>query len=80
MSRTRIAISLDPAVLARVDRLIETGAYPNRSRAVEHALAETLARFEADAFARECAKLDPRFEKELAEEALALDAAAWSRS
>lgn len=80
MSRTKIAISLDTAVLAQVDRLVETGAYPNRSRAVEYAVAEALARFEVDAFARECAKLDPQFEKELAEEGLAVDAAAWPQS
>jgi Arc/MetJ-type ribon-helix-helix transcriptional regulator len=80
MPRTKIALSLDAAVLDQVDRLVAAGAYPNRSRAVEHAVTETLARLEADAFARECAKLDPEFEKKLAEEGLALDAAAWPES
>jgi hypothetical protein len=51
--------------------------YPNRSRAIESAVAEKLQRFDRGRLARECAKLDPTFEKALADEGLSDDAAAW---
>ena len=77
MSRTKIAITLDQAVLDRVDRLISQHVFPNRSRAIEEAVAEKLDRLERSRLAVECAKLDPAFEKALAEEGLSEDSAAW---
>ena len=77
MPRPKIAVSLDAATLARLDRLVERGAFPNRSRAVEQAVAEKLARLEHGRLARESANLDPAFEKALAEEELSADLDAW---
>ena len=77
MSRAKVAITLDRHTLERVDRLISHQVFPNRSRAIEEAVEEKLERLERSRLARECAKLDPRFEKALAEEGLSRDAAAW---
>jgi Arc/MetJ-type ribon-helix-helix transcriptional regulator len=77
MPKTKIAIALDPAVLARLDGLVGDGAFPSRSQAVEAAIEEKLQRLERTQLARECAKLDPATEKAMAEEGLTEDLAAW---
>ena len=77
MGRAKVAITLDERTLDRVDRLISNHVFPNRSRAIEEAVAEKLERLERSRLARECAKLDPKFEKALAEEGLSEDVAAW---
>jgi len=41
MSAAKIAVSLDPEALKEVDRLVESGAFPSRSRLIQDALAET---------------------------------------
>ena len=41
--------------------------FPSRSQAIEVAVQEKLARLDQGRLARECAKLDPDFEKALAE-------------
>ena len=68
MGSVKVAISIDSGTLARVDGLVARKVYPNRSRAIQSAVAEMLARMERGRLAAECAKLDPKFEKSLAEE------------
>lgn len=77
MPRAKIAISLDESTLARVDRLVAARVFPSRSRIIETAVAEKLQRLEHGRLSRECAKLDPAYEKALAEEGLALEAGDW---
>jgi metal-responsive CopG/Arc/MetJ family transcriptional regulator len=77
MSRSKIAISLDEQVLNRVDRLVKEALFPNRSQAIQVAVEEKLERLERSRLARECAKLDPEFEKSLAEEGLTEELAEW---
>jgi metal-responsive CopG/Arc/MetJ family transcriptional regulator len=77
MSKAKIAITLDRTVLDRIDRLIGQRVFPNRSRAIEESVEEKLDRIEGSRLAVECAKLDPVFEKALAEEGLSEDSAAW---
>ncbi len=77
MPRSKIAVSLDESTLARLDRLVAERVFPNRSRAVEQAVAEKIERLERRRLARECAKLDPAFEKALADEGLASDVGQW---
>ena len=77
MLRPKIAVSLDAATLARLDRLVARGVFPNRSRAVEQAVAEKLERLEHGRLARECANLDPAFEQAMADEGLGEDIAQW---
>ena len=77
MGRSKIAISLDEQVLNRVDRLVKEAVFPNRSQAIQVAVEEKLERLERSRLARECAKLDPEFEKSLAEEGLTEELAEW---
>lgn len=77
MGRAKVAITLEEHTLQRVDRLISSHVFPNRSRAIEAAVKEKLERIEKSRLALECAKLDSKFEQALAEEGLSEDAAAW---
>ena len=77
MARSKVAVSLDEQILQRLDGLVEEAVFPSRSQAIEVAVQEKLARLDQGRLARECAKLDPNFEKALAEEGFAEDAAAW---
>jgi metal-responsive CopG/Arc/MetJ family transcriptional regulator len=77
MRAAKIAITIDPDLLARLDQLVEERRFPSRSRAVQDAIRDKLDRLSRNRLARECAKLDPRFEQELADEGLAEDAAQW---
>ena len=61
MSASKIAISLEPRLLARLDELVEQNLFPNRSRAVQEAVREKLDRIQRGRLARECKKLDPQF-------------------
>jgi len=75
--RAKVAISLEESILERLDKLVERAVFSNRSQAIQEAVEEKLARMERSRLARECAKLDPAFEKALAEEGLSEDAAEW---
>jgi len=77
MGKSKVAISLDESTLDRLDRLVKKQVFPNRSQAIEEAVAEKLARLERSRLAQECAKLDPAFEKALAEEGLSEDLTEW---
>ena len=74
MSRTKVAVTLDEALLKRVDRLVRRAVFPNRSRAIQDAVAEKLARMDHGRLARECAKLDPREERAMAHAGMASEA------
>jgi Arc/MetJ-type ribon-helix-helix transcriptional regulator len=77
MSRSKIAITLDEGMLDRLDRLVARRVFPNRSRAIQLAVAEKLRKLERTRLARECAKLDPKFEKALAEEGMSEELGEW---
>ncbi len=77
MARSKVAISLDESTLNRLDKLVKKQVFPNRSQAIEEAVAKKLARLERSRLAQECAKLDPAFEKALADEGLSEDQAEW---
>ena len=77
MSRSKIAITIEESTLERLDELVQQSMYPSRSQAIQEAVEEKLARLKRSRLARECAKLDPRFEKALAEERLSEDLSEW---
>jgi Arc/MetJ-type ribon-helix-helix transcriptional regulator len=70
MATTKVAVTLEIGSLREVDRLVREGRFPSRSRAVQEALAEMLARRKRSRLAEELAKIDPREEQALAEEIL----------
>ena len=77
MSTAKIAISIEEKKLTRLDRLVADRVFPNRSKAIQAAVEEKLARLDRKRLKRECAKLDPRFEQALAEEGLSGELTQW---
>jgi metal-responsive CopG/Arc/MetJ family transcriptional regulator len=70
MTVQKIAITIDEELLEELDKLISARRFPNRSRAIQEAVREQLARLRRDRLARESAKLDRAFEQKLSEEGL----------
>jgi len=77
MAASKIAITIDTATLTRLDRLVREKKYANRSRAIQEALDDKIAKMERNRLREECEKLDPDEEKMLAEEGLGLEKDAW---
>jgi Arc/MetJ-type ribon-helix-helix transcriptional regulator len=77
MPKTKVAVTVDSALLSRVDQLVASRRFANRSQAVEAALADAVARVARTRLARECAKVDPREERAMAEEGLAGSRDTW---
>lgn len=77
MPKAKVAVTLDRKLIDRVDRLVKAARFPNRSQAIEIALAEKLERLEQGRLARECAKLNPKEEQSIADEGLAVDNDVW---
>lgn len=73
MPKTKVALTLDSALLDQVDDLVARARFRNRSQAIEAALAEKLARLARTRLAEECAKLDPAEERRFADEAWGTD-------
>lgn len=77
MAVAKIAITIDESILSEVDRLVRQHVFPSRSRAIQEAVGEKVRRLAANRLARECAKLDPKAEKALAEEGMCGEVASW---
>ena len=77
MSVAKVTISIDQSLLKRVDRLVTSHVFPNRSQVVQQALEEKIARIDNTRLARECAKLHPAEEQALADQDIAGQAALW---
>jgi len=65
MGQAKVAISIDDTLLIKLDNLVSEHLFPNRSRAIQEAVQEKLERLERSRLARECANLNPAFEKNL---------------
>ena len=68
MAVSKIAITIDDNLLKQLDLMVKSKVYPNRSKAIQEAVADKLKRFERTRLAQECAKLDPDYEQNIAEE------------
>jgi metal-responsive CopG/Arc/MetJ family transcriptional regulator len=77
MAQSKVAITMEERLLRRLDRAVSQRKFPNRSRAIQEAVQEKLDRLDRSRLARESAKLDPSFERQLADESLAGDVAEW---
>jgi Arc/MetJ-type ribon-helix-helix transcriptional regulator len=77
MPKTKVAVTVDTALLGRVDELVAARRFANRSQAVETALADTVARVDRTRLARECAKVNPREEQARAEAGFAGSRDTW---
>ena len=79
MSQTKVAITIEEGILARVDDLVQRKVFVNRSRAIQDAVQEKLDRMERSRLAQECAKLDPEYERAMADEGLSEELDAWPK-
>ena len=77
MGKAKIAITLDAEFIGELDRLVEENYFQNRSQAIRDAVSEKLARMKRSRLSMECSKLEPAFEKAMAEEGLAEDVSQW---
>ena len=65
LTRKRLSDSI-----SSLGQLVRRHKFRNRSKAIQEAVEEKLAKLEQSRLARECAKLDPTFEKAMAEEGI----------
>jgi metal-responsive CopG/Arc/MetJ family transcriptional regulator len=70
MNTVKVAITIQADLLQRVDSLVSKRVFPNRSRAIQEAVREKLARVDRSRLAKESAKLDPKFEQAMAEDGI----------
>jgi metal-responsive CopG/Arc/MetJ family transcriptional regulator len=77
MASAKIAITMDESTLRRLDRLVTERMFPNRSKAIQEVVEEKLKKLERNRLFRECLKLDPAVEKEMAEEGIAEELEQW---
>jgi Arc/MetJ-type ribon-helix-helix transcriptional regulator len=66
----KIAVTLDQRTVADLDRWVKQGKYPNRSRALQSAVNILSEREKRTRLVRELGKIDPKEEKQLAEQGL----------
>ena len=77
MPKTKLAVTLEASLVGELDHLVAERQFPNRSQAIETAVAEKLERLAKTRLARESAKLDQKEERALAEEGLAGSRDTW---
>lgn len=77
MSTARVAITIEESLLDKLDRLVKSHVFPNRSRAIHEAISDKLARMDHRRLAQECSKLNIRFEQARAEEGLNGELDSW---
>ena len=79
MATAKVAISIENEVLTRLDLLVKSHVFPNRSKAIQEAIKDKLNEIEHDRLAVECLKLDPEFEQALADDGLSLEIEEWPK-
>lgn len=79
MAASKIAITIDDKTLKQLDILVKSNFFPNRSKAIQQAVIEKLLRIEKSRLAQECAKLDPEFERSIAEEGFSSELEEWPK-
>ncbi|MCK5681716.1 CopG family transcriptional regulator [bacterium] len=77
MATAKIAITIEEETLFRLDLLVKSRIFPNRSKAIQDAVKEKLSKIEKNRLEAECAKLDPKFEQALADEGLFSEIKEW---
>ncbi len=79
MSTNKVAITIEEETLRRVDQLVKSGVFSNRSKAIQKALEEKIFRIDKFRLAKESAKLNKKQEQALAEEGLSIDNEEWPK-
>ena len=77
MPTRKIAITIDNKLVEKIDSMVAKRIFPNRSKAIQEAVADKITRLDKSRLARECFKLDPLEEQSLAEEGLNAEIDSW---
>jgi metal-responsive CopG/Arc/MetJ family transcriptional regulator len=77
MGKEKIAITLDEEFIGELDRLVNRHVFQSRSQAIQEAVSEKLRRIKRSRLAVECGKLQPAFEKAMAEEGMTEEMSQW---
>ncbi len=77
MAMAKITITLDAGIMKKLDRMVGRKVFPNQSKAIQEAVQQKLSRMDKNCLARECAKLDAKFEQALAEEGILIECSEW---
>jgi Arc/MetJ-type ribon-helix-helix transcriptional regulator len=77
MATAKIAITIEDDVLNRLDLLVKSHIFPNRSKAIQEAIKEKLTKLEHNRLEIECSKLDLEFEQALADEGISSEIEEW---
>jgi metal-responsive CopG/Arc/MetJ family transcriptional regulator len=77
MNAARIAISIAPSLLGRVDDLVNRKVFRGRSEIFQVAVSALVERFEEDVLLRECTKLDSEEEQRFADMGHSAELTEW---
>lgn len=77
MATSKIAITIDDNLLKQLDLMVKSRVFPNRSKAIQEAVSDKLKRLEKTRLAQECAKLNPNYEQNMAEEGFSMEIGEW---
>ena len=77
MATAKIAITIEERLLNRLDMLVKSHIFPNRSKAIQEAVMEKLNKIEQNRLEVECLKLNPEFEQALADEGISSEIEEW---
>lgn len=77
MATAKIAITIEKDILSRLDLLVKSHYFVNRSKAIQEAIIEKLNKLEHNRLEVECSKLNPDFEQALADEGLFSEMREW---
>jgi metal-responsive CopG/Arc/MetJ family transcriptional regulator len=77
MGTSKIAITIDDKLLKQIDLMVQSKVFPNRSKAIQEAVADKLKNLQRTQLAQECAKLDPTYEEKMAEEGFSMEMEEW---
>jgi len=80
MATSKITITIDDRILKRLDLLVQSNVFPNRSKAIQAAIEDKLIRLDKRRLAHACAKLNRVFEQNLAEEGFSSELKEWPQN
>ncbi|MBF0101887.1 MAG: CopG family transcriptional regulator [Desulfobacterales bacterium] len=79
METSRIAICIDNDLLNRIDLLVKSKTFPNRSKIFQEAIKEKIEKIERVRLYRECLKLDSDSEQKIADEGMESEFVEWEK-
>ena len=77
MSIAKVTVSIESELLKKVDYLVKSKVFPNRSQAIQIAVQEKLSKIDKNRLERECALLDKSEEQSMADFGLASEVSEW---